>query len=66
MANFQRKLIYVESIVDKREVITLRVWQNKCSMYAKLLFNNNCVFSASFYEKDGDMSIKRIKEYFNL
>lgn len=81
MAKFKRKLIFSkskEALIDHSCAVgaygvsvipykvTLKIWQNKSSMYGKIYYNDECVGAASFYEKDGDMSIHRIKEYFNF
>ena len=70
MAKFKRQLIYngICRYYDINDYAILKVWQNKLSMFAKVYDNKGkeCIMSAHFYEKDGDMSIYRIKEYFNL
>lgn len=78
MAKFNRKLIFHETIHFSqtdvvspffgitKQTMTLKVWQNKCSLYAKLFVDNDLVSSSSFYEKDGDMSLYRVKEYYGF
>lgn len=76
--NFKRKLIFHQTKHFTSDVrpfygtptkvlpMTLKVWQNKCSMYAKLYSGEECISASHFYEKDGDMTLHRVKEYYSF
>lgn len=45
---------------------TLKVWQNKCSLYGAVYENGKKVMGASFMFSDNDGTVYRVKEYFNF
>ena len=52
---------------DVAHEVKLRVYENKQGLRGTLLDNNgHKISSAMFYEKDGDNTIYRVKEYFGF
>ena len=52
---------------DVAHEVKLRVYENKQGLSGTLLNSNgHKISSAMFYEKDGDSTIYRVKEYFGF
>ena len=53
--------------IDVAHEVKLRVYENKQGLRGTLLdSNDHKISSAMFYEKDGDNTIYRVKEYFGF
>lgn len=60
---FKRKRIFNKSY---NKGFRVEIWENKNSYYGKLYQHGELISSASFNAVDGDMSIFRVLEYFNM
>lgn len=58
----KRKLIHKEIKANG----TLKIWENKNSLYGAVYENNVKIMAASFKFADNDATIQRVKELFSL
>lgn len=58
------KLTVLNKPQRKKENGTLKIWENKNSLYGAVYENNVKIMAASFKFADNDATIQRVKEYF--